>query len=129
MTSWIMVNSRCVAGSSTGTREFSARRRTNKLTPTRLSDAPACGHAAASGVPRMPLKERSPAASTNEPGRRFPPVERQEQRRQDERRERDDGARAEDERRRTAVDPALANQLCKVGVQLEHRRAAPAGQQ
>src|SRR6266511_3306381 len=60
-----MVNSRCVAGSSTGTREFSAKRSTKRLTPTRLSEAPAWGHAAASGAPSMPLSERSPAASTN----------------------------------------------------------------
>ena len=65
ITSWIIVSSRWVAGSSTGTRQFSARRSTKRLAPTRQRVAPEPGHAAASGAPSMPESERSPVASTS----------------------------------------------------------------
>src|SRR5436190_1484975 len=41
ITSWIIVSSRCVVGSSTGMREHSARASANRLKPTMTYDGPA----------------------------------------------------------------------------------------
>ena len=64
MTSWIMVSSRCVAGSSTGTREFSASSSTKRLMPTSTRAGAASIQAAARGAPSTPPSERWPVATS-----------------------------------------------------------------
>ena len=59
-----MVSSRWVAGSSIGTRAFSASSSMNRLAAARTRDGTAAGQAMASGVPSMPPSERLPVART-----------------------------------------------------------------
>ena len=62
MTSWILVSSRWVAGSSTGTRQVSARVSTKRLPPASSSEGAAVRHASLSGCPSIPVSRRSPVA-------------------------------------------------------------------
>src|SRR6266536_2820867 len=62
ITSWIMVSSRCVLGSSTGIREFSARERTKSPIAARTSAGAARPHASGSAGPSMPPSESEPVA-------------------------------------------------------------------
>ena len=64
MTSWIIVSSRWVFGSSKGMREFSASRTMNQLTTTSTSAAPADGRPATSEPPKHPGQ----AQRAGEPG-------------------------------------------------------------
>ena len=72
ITSWIMVSSRWVFGSSNGIRLFSARRTTNQLSRTAASAGVALAQVAAMAGPSMPEREKEPEAraSTRRPKNR-----------------------------------------------------------
>lgn len=81
ITSWIIVSSRCVFGSSNGMRQFSARRTTAQLAATRTSGAPAVTQPGPE--PSIPERESEPEIRAGAEG------EAEEERRLGERRERD----------------------------------------
>src|ERR1039457_1492737 len=68
ITSWIMVSSRWVLGSSTGMRQLSVNKMMNRLKPTKTRDAPPWRQAAPSPGPIMVDSESEPERRGREEG-------------------------------------------------------------
>src|SRR5436309_2741267 len=135
MTSWIIVSSRWVAGSSTGMRPFSARKTTRSAMVTRARGGAARAHALEAGSRvergdhRREAREREEVHEQEEVPRKGHEgwaTEGHEGGRDDDRRQSDHGPDPEHPAGRLAVHGTLRHELPEVVVGLEQRRAGPA---